>query len=302
MNTSTLANGNVPIFFRYLTASGGCLGFSVIANPGVAEPFFTATASFRWLSKLGLVSILLLAGCGLTTSKAPIELAAGASAEQAVKSGGAATVRFSYVRGGRKYDLVTLDHATQPVVFENGRVFAMLPAGAIADWERMVENHVNSVDLPFEHGVEFCHTWVLQQRRSGTGTAPSAEGNPAEAAASAVILAPIAPVLVAGGICAGAEYAMTGDDRARARQLNGYLLASGPSYREFLAHAGAVDFRATKGPYEIREYLATKGSFFTGGTYYYEVGFDHGRPVWVTYQNSPVRFRAVNYASGKDSR
>lgn len=297
-----MTNVRITEFSRRAIAGGRCLGKSVCATPGIAEPFCMASEAFRWLPKLGVVSLLLLAGCGLTTSKAPIELAAGASADQAVKSGGAATVRFSYVRGGRKYDLVTLDHATQPVVFENGRVFAMLPADAIADWERMVESHVNSVDLPFEHGVEFCHTWVLQQRRSGVGTAEAAEGNLAEAAASAVILAPIAPVLVAGGICAGAEYAMTGDDRARAKQLNGHLLASGPSYREFLAHAGSVDFRAAKGPYEIREYLATKGSFFTGGTYFYEVGFDHGRPVWVIYQNSPVRFRAVNYAFGKDSR
>ncbi|MBN8459305.1 MAG: hypothetical protein J0M04_15855 [Verrucomicrobia bacterium] len=302
MKGNTLTNGNTLTSSCGLAAGGRCLGKPVIATPGGEVPLFTATASFRWVLKLGFISFLLLAGCGLTTTKAPMTLAAGATADEAVKSGGAATVRFSYVRGGRKYDLATLDQATQPVVFENGRLFAMLPAGAINDWERMVENHVKSVDLPFEHGVEFCHAWVLEQRRSGIGATPAAEGNLAEAAASAVILAPIAPVLVAGGICAGAEYAMTGDDRARARQLNGYLLASGTSYREFLAHAGAVDFRTAKGPYEIREYLATKGSFFTGGTYYYEVGFDHGRPMWVTYQNSPVRFRAVNYASGKNSR
>jgi hypothetical protein len=249
--------------------------------------------------RLACVSFLLLAGCGAPLVKEPLTLAAGASPGEAVKSGGAATVWFSYLRSGRKYDLATLDHATQPVVFENGRLFAVLPAGAISDWERMIEEHVKSVELPFENGIEFCHAWVLKQRQVKGGDPAAADDTILQAAAQAVILAPIAPILVAGGICAGAEYAMTGGDRAKEQRLNQSLLAADPSYREFLAQAGAVDFHTTRGTYEIREYLATKGSFFTGGKYFYEVGVNRGRPVWVTYQNSPVRFRAVEFDHGK---
>jgi len=259
----------------------------------------TRVYPFRWGLRLVFASFLVLAGCGVLTVKEPLKLAAGTSPREAVESGGSATVRFSYVRNRRKYDLVTFDHATQPVVFENGSLFAVLPPGAISEWERMIEAHVKSVELPFENGVEFCHGWILEQRRRVAGRPAAADESLAQIAAQAVILAPIAPVLVAGGICAGAEYAMTGDDRTKARRLNEQLLASGPSYREFLAQAGAVDFHTAKGTYEIREYLATKGSFFTGGEYFYEVGVDRGRPRWIIYQNSPVRFRAVGFAHGK---
>ena len=38
-----------------------------------------------------------------------------------------ATVRFSYVFGGAKYDLVSLEGSPSPVVFKNSRLFAVLP-------------------------------------------------------------------------------------------------------------------------------------------------------------------------------
>jgi hypothetical protein len=163
----------------------------------------------------------------------------------------------------------------------------------------MIE-HLKTVELPLENGVAGIHSWILSRcGRVPKPAEPSAStaGDVGEAAAAAVILAPISPILLAGGVCAVAEHAMTGKDRARAEAANEALLAAGPSYGTYLGRFGRYDFHTEKGSYQIREYLATQGAFFTGGDFFYDVGFRNGIPVWVTYRNDAVRFHAVRYWS-----
>jgi hypothetical protein len=256
----------------------------------------TAVAWRAWVAVT--VMVTLLANCAAPRPSREISIKAGAPWREVARVGGHPTVIFSYVKGGRKYDLATLQDSPNPVVFENSRLFAVLPPDAVTEFDRKMEGHLKTVELPFENGVGDFHSWILVQRGAFPKPAePSATtaGDVGEAAAAAVILAPIAPILVAGGVCAVAEHAMTGKDRERADAVDEELLASGPSYATFLDRFGRYDFHTEKGSYQIREYLATDCAFFTGGDFFYDVGFRDGKPVWVTYRNDAVRFHAVRY-------
>ena len=249
---------------------------------------------------LVLAGALLLGSCATSRRDAQIALSPGAPWHEVVKTGGKPTVIFSYVTGGRKYDLATLENSASPVVFENSRLFAVLPPEAITEFDRRIAEHLKTVELPFEKGVGEFHAWVLVRRAASakpTRPAPTTAGDVAEAAATGAILTPIAPFLLAGGVCYATEYAMTGGDRTRAQQVNEGLLASGPSYTTFLSQFAKYDFHTAQGSYQIREYLATGGAFFTGRDFYYEVGLRNGKPLWVTYRNNAVRSHAVRYWS-----
>jgi hypothetical protein len=248
-----------------------------------------------WISLAGAVA---LCSCATPRPSEQITLKPGTSWKEVAGAGGTPTVCFSYLTGGRKYDLATLPQSPNPVLFENARLFAVLPPETMRDFDTRVAEHLKTVELPFEHGVGGFHTWLLAQRsvppkpaEKPSGTA----GDVAEAAAAGVILAPIAPILLAGGVCAITEHAMTGKDRTRAAAVNETLLSSGPSYGNFLGQFRRYDFHTEKGTYQIREYLATDGAFFTGGDFFYEVGLRNGKPLWVTYRNDAVRFHAVRY-------
>lgn len=207
-------------------------------------------------------------------------------------------MKFSYVQNGRKYDLAPMENSPNPVLFENSRLFAVLPPNTMTEFDRRIGEHLKTVELPFENGVGEFHSWLMDLRmtdpESSTSPATSA-GDLGESAASAVILAPIAPILLAGGICAGTEHAMTGGERARAKSVNEALIAAGPSYGSFLSQFERFDFHTEKGSYQIREHLATDGAFFTGRDFLYDVGFRQGRPVWLTYEIDAVRFHAARY-------
>ena len=241
---------------------------------------------------------MLLGSCADPQSSGQMPLKLGASSSEVLKAGVKATVRFSYVIGGAKYDLVSLEGSPNPVLFKNSRLLIVLPPDALPEFDRWVNEHLKSVDLPFEKGVSELHAWILAQGKVVPKPAASSDftaGDAGNAVASAVILVPISPVLFAGGVCAAAEHAMTGKERTRAELVNQALLASGPSYARFLGQFKRFDFNTAKGSYQIREYLATDGAFFTGRDFFYEVGFRDGKPVWVAYENNAVRFDAVAY-------
>jgi hypothetical protein len=252
----------------------------------------------RWI--VWTAAAILLASCAAPQATQPVSLKRGTHWREVVKTGGAPVVRFSYLKDGRKYDLTTLEHSPNPVVFENARLFAVLPPNAMTDLDRNISEHLKTVELPFEHGPGNIHSWILAKRAERPASVrhdPVTPGSVAEYAAAGVILAPIAPILLAGGVCYATEYAMTGSERSRAQQINEALLASGPSYQPFLDWFRCHDFHTEKGIYQIREYLATDGAFFTGRDFFYEVGLRNGKPLWVTYENDSVRSHAVRYWS-----
>jgi hypothetical protein len=199
------------------------------------------------------------------------------------------------VNSGRKYDLATLENSPNPVLFENSRLLAVLPPDTMTEFDRRLGEHLKTVELPFENGTGTFHSWLLSRNRVVTKPAEPAALTLGEAAASAVILAPISPILLAGGVCAVTEHAMTGKERGGAESVNEALLSADPSYGSFLNQFGRLDFHTGKGSYQIREYLATAGAFFTGGDFFYDVGFQNGKPVWVTCKNDAVRFHSVRY-------
>lgn len=247
-----------------------------------------------------LAGAVLLCHCAAPRSTCQALLKPGTPWREVAKTGGAPTVKFSYVWGGRKYDLAVLENSPNPVVFENSRLFAVLPSDAITGFDRRIDGHLKTVDLPFEKGVGEIHSWMLARRAASAqpvNPATTTAGDVAQATAAGLILTPIAPILLAGGVCHATEYAMTGGERGRGRAVNEALLSSGPSYGSFLSQFGRFDFHAEKGTYQIREYLATDGAFFTGRDYFYEVGCRNGKPLWVTYRNDAVRLHAVRYWS-----
>lgn len=246
----------------------------------------------RWTA---LAAAAVLGSCSAPQATLPVALKQGTHWREVVKTAGAPVVRLSYLRGGRKYDLATLEHSLNPVVFENSCLYAVLPPDSMTDINRKIGEHLKTDELPFEHGTGEIHSWVLAKRAERPE--PVTPGGVAESAAAGMILAPIAPILLAGGICYATEYAMTGGERSRAREINEALLASGPTYQPFLVWFKRHDFHAENGTYQIREYLATDGAFFTGRDFFYEVGLRDGKPLWVTYKNDAVRSHAVRYWS-----
>lgn len=247
-----------------------------------------------------LVGAVLLCNCAAPQPTSQVLLKPGTSWRDVAKTGGSPTVKLSYVTGGRKYDLATLENSPNSVVFENSRLFAVLKPTAISAFDRKIEQHLKTVELPFEKGMGEIHSWMLTQRAVPNEPAkpsPTTLGDVAQATAAGVVLAPIAPILLAGGVCYATEYAMTGGERRRGQAVNEALLSSGPSYGSFLRQFGRFDFHTEKSTYQIREYLATDGAFFTGRDFFYDVGFRSGKPLWVTYRNDAVRFHAVRYWS-----
>jgi len=243
---------------------------------------------------------ILLGGCAAHESYGRIPLKKGIPWQEAAKAGGKPTVKFSYVADGDKYDLVILENSPNPVVFKNSRLFKVLPSDAAAEFDRRIAEHLKTVELPFENGVQSLHSWILEKRPESPKTMdldPVTAGDIAEAATAGVILSPIAPILLAGGVCAAAEHAMTGGERTRAQAVNEALLSSGPSYGTFLNQFDKFDFHTAHESYQIREYLATDGAFITGRDFFYEVGFRNNKPLWVTYKNDAVRLHAVRYWS-----
>lgn len=245
-----------------------------------------------------MAAALLLGSCTAPKPCGQITLKPGAPWREVAKAGGPATVKFSYLTSGRKYDLATLKDSPNPVLFENSRLFAVLPPDTMTEFDRRIEGHLKTVELPFENGVGAFHSWLLSKSKTVPKPAePSSvtPGEVGEAVVAGAVLTPIAPILLAGGVCSVAEHAMTGNDRTRAQAVNETLLAAGTSYGTFISQFRRFDFHTEKGGYQIREYLATDGAFFTGRDFFYEAGFRDGRPVWVTYKNDAVRFHAVRY-------
>lgn len=251
------------------------------------------------ITALGLLAgVMLLGNCAAPQPSSQALLKPGTPWREVAKTGGAPTVKLSYVNGGRKYDLASLENSPNPVVFENSRLFAVLKPDAITAFDRKIDKHLKTVELPFEKGMGEFHSWILAQRavpNAPEKPSSSMPGDVAQATVSGIALAPIAPILVAGGVCYAAQYAMTGGERRRDRFVNEALLSSGPSYGSFLSQFGRFDFHTEKGNYQIREYLATDGAFFTGRDYFYEVGLRGEKPLWVTYRNDAVRFHAARY-------
>jgi hypothetical protein len=245
-----------------------------------------------------LAAAMLLVSCAAPKPCGQIALKPGTPWREVAKAGGPATVKFSYLTGDRKYDLATLENSPNPVLFENSRLFAVLPPDTMSEFDHRVGEHLKTVELPFENGVGAFHSWLLAKSKTVPKPAESSSvtaGDVGEAVAAGAILTPIAPILLAGGVCYVTEHALTGNDRARAQAVNEALLAAGPSYGTFISQFRRFDFHTEKGGYQIREYLATDGAFFTGRDFFYDMGLRGGRPVWVTYKNDAVRFHAVRH-------
>jgi hypothetical protein len=245
-----------------------------------------------------LAGVMLLGNCAAPQPTAQLSFKSGTPWREVAKTGGAPTVKLSYVNGGLKYDLATLENSPNPVVFQNSRLFAVLKPDAIPAFDRKIGAHLKTVELPFEKGMGDFHSWILTQRAVPSvpeKPTPTTPGDVAQAAAAGVLFVPIAAYMLAGVPSYATAYALSGGERRRGQSVNEALLSSGPSYGSFLSQFGRFDFHTEKGSYQIREYLATDGAFFTGRDFFYEVGLRGGKPLWVTYRNDAVRFHVVRY-------
>ena len=248
-----------------------------------------------------LMNLGLLAGVGLLNhcaSPQPVTLPPGTHWRDVAKVAGQPTATFSYRINGRKVDLVTFDKASSPVVFEDSRLVAVVAPTAMAEWDRRVTQCLQPGRMPFEAGVGPLHSWVTEQRlrrHPHAAAEPLDAGDVAEAAAAAVILAPISPILLSAGVVGASEHAMTGKNRQRAQMVNEALLNAGVSYRGFLAQFAKPDLEISNGSYRVSEYYATPGAFFTGLDFYYDVGIQNGNVQWVAYEAAPVRLHTYHY-------
>jgi hypothetical protein len=249
-----------------------------------------------------LAGVWLMNGCSAPQTSGRLALSPGAGWQEVARVAGPSTGRFSYQMNGRKYDLIGFEKAQSPMVFEDCRLYAVVSREAMAEWDRRVTACMQREQLPFEKGLGPIHSWVMEQRRltqrQGQPREPDdsmTSGDVAEAAAAAVILTPIAPILLAGGVVGASEYAMTGKDRQRAKVVNDALVGSGISYAAFLSQLPKPDMAASKGSYRVSEYLITQGSFFTWNKYFYDVGVRDGRVSWVAYQSDAIRQKTYQY-------
>ncbi|HEX5791198.1 MAG TPA: hypothetical protein VFY13_08585 [Luteolibacter sp.] len=258
----------------------------------------------RWVFS-GLV-LLLLGACASQSPEVRASLRPGMAARDVGQIAGPLTVRFSYLAGGRKYDLMTTEQVDGPLLFESARLCAVLPDDTMPKFEQKLVDDLKRVELPFENGVGGMHAWLAARAKAPTASPQSAVDNEVgEIAVSAIALAPIAPILLAASVCSVSSDAMSGSERKRGQAVNDALLADGPGYRDFLTRFRRISLQVDQGSYQIRDYYATEGAFFTGLDYYYDVGLRDGKVLWVAYQCDAVRqqtyrcFRSRQEAGGK---
>jgi len=256
----------------------------------------------RFMARLGqpiclLAAACLFGACAAKQTPEQLQLAPGTRWQEVVKVAGASTGKFSYVMNGRKYDLVGFKKLESPLVFEDLRLFATVSEDGMYEWNHCLTEALKSGELPFENGLGPIHSWVMEQRR----LSQSRQGKPAAAdpskpvsdiaqgMAGAVILAPISPFILAGGLVEGGVYAVSGSDRQRAQQVNDALVGADGSYAAFLSQFAKPGFETSKGTYRVSEYYATQDSFLNSRDYFYDVGTRKGKVLWVAYQSYEIR-------------
>ena len=246
----------------------------------------------RGLAGLGFG--LLLVQCAVNP---PVSLPRGTPWREVAEVAGAPTCEFSCRMGSRKIDVVAFEKGAGRLLFENGRLLALPDKAAWSEWDRLWAASVKVGRLPFEGGMRELHSWVERQSVGKVAVSGdpvdqgSVSGNLAGAAANAVILAPIAPILLSAGVVGASQYAMTGGSRQRAREVNETLLDDGLSYGRFLACLPQQDLDLGRGAYRVRQHFATRGSVLTGLDHDYAVGMRGGRVEWVAYRSWQVRER-----------
>ena len=252
-----------------------------------------------------LVDPCLLGGCTLEQTPQQLQLQPGARFHEVSMIAGKSTGKFSYVMNGHKYDVVDFEKLGTSLVFEDARLFVCVSENGWADWDSCVAEAMKAGDLPFENGLGSIHSWVLAQRRSSQSQAGSSGpadpstpvGDVTEGLAGAAILAPISPILLAGGLVGGATYAMTGDDRVRAQAVNDSRVGPDNSYAALLSKFSKPVMDASKGTYRVREFYATQDSFFTSSDHFYDIGTRNGKVLWVAYQSDMIRSKTYRYWS-----
>ncbi|MCF7732709.1 MAG: hypothetical protein K9N23_13555 [Akkermansiaceae bacterium] len=242
---------------------------------------------------VSLTGAILLAGC---SSQQQVTQPPGTPWQEVVKVAGPSAGTFSYQMNNRKYDLVRFAKASTPVVFENQRLFAVVAPDAVSGWDKCLATCVQDGEPPLVQGAGPLHAWVMAQKgKTPPADKPFGAGDAAETVAAVAILAPISPILLAGGVVGGAEYVMTGSDRQRAQEVNDAMVGCGVSYSPLISHFSKPVLEISKGSYQVRMYLATEGSFFTSLEHYYLVGSRSGRILWVSYQSPTVREHTYRY-------
>lgn len=247
------------------------------------------------------VTLLLLTGfCLLNSCAPPItplppgtpwrEVAKSVQAEQSIP-------KFSYRMNGRKYDVVTFATAatgsfygdfSDPVVFEDGRLYAVMSDAGQIEWDRRFRECVKSGGLPLANGVGPLHSLVMEQRqlnqRRGFAEDPAARIHAGHVAAGLVVIPPLLFIVGMQTLATAPMIPVVAGWERRAQPVNDALLDSGLSYTAFFAQLPKPGRQRSIKGYEIKIYQLP----FGGVSYFYHVAFREGKVMWVANSSQEI--------------
>jgi hypothetical protein len=111
-----------------------------------------------------MTGVLFLNACVSGQIQQPSPLHITSPLSDVVKIGGDPSCSFSYLMDEKKYDLISFANSPSLVVFENGRLYAVIPQTEKKELEPLFTEGMKQEELPLEKSLDSIHSWVKEKK------------------------------------------------------------------------------------------------------------------------------------------
>lgn len=244
-----------------------------------------------------IIGVLILNACASRQIQQPSSLSLASPLAEVVKIGGEPSCFFSYLMDGKKYDLISFTNSPSLGVFEEGRLYAVIPKTEKAHFDQILAEGMKQEELPLEKSLDSIHWWVKDLNHKQCEL-ESYSSSLAETAGSAVVFAAGLPIFFPFLITGAMDHAVTTKSRTLAQRLNESLANSDSSFSGFLSQLPKPSSQISNESYCVSFYDPIK-SFWAPGDYYYIVGSSEGKVTWVAYNSFQILQKLVAYEKTK---
>jgi hypothetical protein len=244
-----------------------------------------------------MTGILFLNACASRQIQQPSSPPLASSLSEVVKIGGDPSCFFSFLMDGKKYDLISFANSPSLGVFEDGRLYAVIPKTEKAHLDQLLAGGMKQEKLPLEKCLNSIHSWVKDLNHNQRELEKYSFSLP-ETSGSAVVLAAGLPILFPFAVAGAMDYAVKTKTRTLAQKLNESLANSDSSFGGFISQLPKPSSQISNESYCVGFYDPIK-SFWAQGEYYYIVGSSDGKVTWVAYNSSQILQKFVAYEKTK---